>query len=102
MRTRNVNKGRLGFAVSPAKYQVVADAILASVPRTRTGVTFAQLVAAVGARVPATLFLKRGSVPWHTKVVQLDLEAQGRIERVPGSVPQRIRRASGSTRRSRT
>jgi len=30
---------------------------------------------------------------WYTKVVQLDLEKRGAIERVPGAVPQRLRRA---------
>ena len=54
--------------------------------------TFEDLVAAVGARVPADLFPKRGSVAWYTKVVQLDLEAARLIERVPGVTPQRLRR----------
>jgi hypothetical protein len=29
---------------------------------------------------------------WYTKVVQLDQEKRGLIERVPGVIPQRLRR----------
>lgn len=93
MRTRNVNAGSAGFAVTPEKYEPVREAILASLPRTGAGMTFRELVAAVARRVPAELFPKKGSASWYTKVVQLDLEARGYIERVPGQTPQRIRRS---------
>jgi len=93
MKTKNVNKGSSGFAVTPEKYEPVRKAIIASVPRNRSGVTFKELVASVACLVPEELFPKRGSVSWYTKVVQLDLEAKGELERVPGQTPQRIRRA---------
>lgn len=43
--------------------------------------------------VPRALFPRPGSVRWYTKAVQLDLEARGEIERVPGETPLRLRRA---------
>lgn len=94
MRTKNVNRGRGGFAVTAEKHEPIRKAILASVPRGKAGVTFEDLVASVARQVPANLFPKKGPVSWYTKVVQLDLEARGELERVPGEAPQRIRRTS--------
>jgi hypothetical protein len=94
LNTKNVNKGRSGFRVTSEKYEPIRKAIFASVSRGGPGVTFKDLVASVARQVPADLFPKKGSVSWYTKVVQLDLEAQGQLERVPGQVPQRLRRAS--------
>jgi len=93
MKTKNVNKGSRGFAVTAEKYEPIRKAILASVSRNKEGVSFKELVASVSSRVPKELFPKRGSVSWYTKVVQLDLEANGQIERIPGVTPQRVRRA---------
>jgi len=92
MKTKNVNKGSRGFAVTAEKYEPIRKAVLAAVPRNREGVNFKELVASVRDRVPKELFPKRGSVSWYTKVVQLDLEAGGQIERIPGATPQRLRR----------
>ena len=92
MKTKNVSKGTGGFAVTAEKYEPIRKAVLASVPRNKEGVSFKELVASVAGRVPHELFPKRGSVSWYTKVVQLDLEANGRIERIPGASPQRVRR----------
>jgi len=93
MKTKNVNKESRGFAVTAEKYEPIRKAILASVSRNKEGVSFKELVASVSSRVPKELFPKRGSVSWYTKVVQLDLEANGQIERIPGVTPQRVRRA---------
>ena len=92
MKTRNVNRGSGGFAVTAEKYEPIRKAILASVPRSREGVGFKDLVASVAKLVPKDLFPKKGSVSWYTKVVQLDLEANGQIERIAGVTPQRVRR----------
>ncbi len=92
MKTKNVNKGSRGFAVTAEKYEPIRKAILASIPRSQDGMSFKELVAAVKGRVSEELFPKRGSVAWYTKVVQLDLEAKGQIERIPGVKPQRVRR----------
>lgn len=92
MRTKNINKGHAGFAVTPEKYEPIRKAIMASIPKGSSGVSFKELVGAVTQRVPAELFPKKGSVSWYTKVVQLDLEAKGDLERVPDVTPQQIRR----------
>jgi hypothetical protein len=92
VKTTNVNSGSRGFAVTPQKYEPIRRAILASVQRGAHSLTFQELVASVATRVPAELFPKKGSVSWYTKVVQLDLEAKGQLERVPDVTPQRIRR----------
>ena len=92
MKTKNVNKGSGGFAVTVEKYESIRKAILAAVPRNKEGVSFKELVASVTGLVPNELFPKRGSVSWYTKVVQLDLEAKGQIERISGVTPQRVRR----------
>lgn len=92
MRTKSVKKGSSGFAVTAEKYEPVRKAILASVPRNKEGLTFKELVAAVTRKVPKPLFPKLGSVAWYTKVVQLQLEAEGLIARIAGVTPQRVRR----------
>lgn len=92
VRTKNVNDGSRGFAVTEDKYELIRKAILATVPSTKDGVSFKELVASVRGHVPKELFPKRGSVSWYTKVVQLDLEAKGQIKRIPGVTPQRLRR----------
>jgi hypothetical protein len=101
MKTNNVNEGRRGFAVTPEKYQPICEAILASLSRTGPGVTFNELVASVARQVSADKFPKQGSISWYTKVVQLDLEAKGELERVPGQTPLRIRRTNGKRTHSR-
>ena len=92
MKTKNVNKGSRGFAVTEEKYEPIRKAILASLPRNGTGLAFKELVEAVSTRVPKELYPKAGSVSWYTKVVQLDLEAKGLVERVAGVTPQRVRK----------
>ena len=92
MKTKNVNKGTRGFAVTAEKYEPIRKAILASAPRNKEGMSFKELVSSVTGRVPNELFPKRGSVSWYTKVVQLDLEANGLLERIPDVTPQRVRR----------
>ena len=73
------------------KYEPIRRAILASIPRNPEGVSFKELVASVHSRVPKELFPKPGSVFWYTKVIQLDLEANSQIQRIPGVKPQRVR-----------
>lgn len=92
MKTRNVNKGSAGFSVTAEKYQPVEKAILSALPPGPARLTFNELVASVARNVPTELFPKPHSISWYTKVVQLDLEARGLIERIPGERPQRIRR----------
>lgn len=96
---RNVNHPEYQENLNEAKYTLVREAILASLPAEggRAGLTFEALEVKVAAylarrKTPAALFPKPGSVRWYTKAVQLDLEARGLIERVPGQSPLRLRR----------
>jgi hypothetical protein len=90
--SKNIN-GR-GFHVTAEKYEPMRRAMLASLQRGGPGITFAELVKRIAARVKRQkhLFSHIGSVMWYAKVVQLDLEKRGAIERVPGSAPIRLRR----------
>lgn len=94
MSTANVNAGANGFKVTKPKYDCIRKAMLANLPTTQHGLAFNELVAKVRRDVgdKKDLFPKAGSVMWYTKVVQLDLEKRKIIERIPGVVPQRIRR----------
>lgn len=89
--TLNVT-GAGGVRIDKSVYNAVKKAILAAVPRTGEGLLFKDLPREVAARVPASMFAKRGSASWYATTVKLDLEARGLIERVPGSRPQRLRR----------
>lgn len=91
-KTKNINP-RGGFRVTGEKYGPMRRAMLAVVPRSQSGVTFNEMVGRLQRRVSRKLFPHRGSVMWYAKVVQLDLEKRGLLRRVPGRVPQRLRRA---------
>lgn len=89
--THNVNygSGRGGRSIATDIYEAAKQAILASVPKGRVGITFSELLAEVSRRVPRRLFAGK-SVAWYATTVKLDLEARGLIARVPGSRPQRL------------
>lgn len=91
-KTRNINPGRGGFAVTPEKYAPVRRAILSAVPRSPDGITFSSLARKLRPRLSRRLFPSTGSVMWYAKVVQLDLEKHGLLRRIRGAVPQRLRR----------
>jgi hypothetical protein len=78
--------------VARPAYEAIRHAILQVVPRTVAGIAFKDLPRRVAALLPADARSQIGSIPWYTTVVKLDLEARGVIERVPGVLPQRVRR----------
>lgn len=86
---RTPTKGKQGLRVNEARYGAMRRALLASIPRSSTGVAFADLPGLVRPRLPAGW---TGSVMWHVTAVKLDMETRGEIERVPGVTPQRLRR----------
>jgi uncharacterized protein DUF6958 len=94
IRTLNVNyrHGKGGKLIARDLYEAVRRAILKSVPAGGYGIGFRDLPRAVERSAPRGLFDER-SASWYTTTVKLDLEARGLIERVPGSKPQRLRRA---------
>lgn len=99
IQARNVNHPEYQENLNETKYTIVRDAILAVLPDddSRSGLAFPELEDRVRAHllsqsVSMDLFPKPGSARWYTKAVQLDLEARGLIERVPGQPPIRLRR----------
>ncbi|WKZ38338.1 MAG: hypothetical protein QY332_10395 [Anaerolineales bacterium] len=97
IQARNVNHPEYQENLNETKYAIIRDAILAILPQS--GMSFAELEEKVRAYlikqdVSMVLFPKPGSVRWYTKAVQLDLEARGIIERVPGQTPICLRRAA--------
>ncbi len=82
-------EGKEGVNIEKRKYDLIKNAILASV-KQRGEIPFKDLSAAVEANLPGTF---EGSIGWYTTTVKLDLEARGLIERVPDQSPQKIRLA---------
>jgi len=87
--------GKPAAKVDPERFEIVRQAILRSLPpQGAQGLTWAELAELIGPTLPERLFRHMGTVRWYTRAVQLDLEARGVIERVPGSKPSRLRRAA--------
>ena len=95
MSTVNVTAGTSGFRLTTEKYNCIRKVILSHLSSSQKGLKFTELVARIRREVgdKKDLFPKAGSVMWYTKVVRLDLEKRGLIERVPGAIPQQLRRA---------
>lgn len=91
----NINEGVGNTRMAREKYEIYKQAILASVPRTESGIPFTELPGRVKEHLPRERLGELGSIGWHVTSVKLDLEARGLIERLPGSKPQRLRRTSG-------
>jgi hypothetical protein len=90
----NVNPGQAGALIDPERYEIVRAVILQVLPLDAQGMTWAELAEVIGPSLPDRLFRHMGTVRWYTRAVQLDLEARGMIERVPGSKPLRLRRVA--------
>ncbi|MEM7262870.1 MAG: hypothetical protein AAF488_12835 [Planctomycetota bacterium] len=91
--TRNVT-GAQGARIRRDRYEAMRTALLAVIPKRKDGIPFRDLASAVEARLPGGELPGGGSIMWYVTTVKLDLEARELIERVPGSKPQRLRRAS--------
>lgn len=92
IKMKNVNKGAGRTRFSQERYNATKKVIVATVPRIRGGIPTNGLPKMVARRLPADLLPAEGSASWYTTVVKLDLDARGLIERIPGQVPQRLRR----------
>jgi hypothetical protein len=76
-----------GVNISKQKYEMIRNAILC-VLQEQKEMTFMNLSRAVEKEVNGTF---DGSVTWYVTTVKLDLEARGKIKRVPNSRPQLVR-----------
>ncbi len=88
VRCDNPDRGKKAIRIARWKYDAVSQAILAILAMDRSGVAFRELSGRVRSRLESHELERMGSVSWYTTVVKLDLEAKGRIRRVPGSRPQ--------------
>jgi hypothetical protein len=79
----NVNVPCHTVKLDAAKYEAMRKAILAVLPRTAPGLTQTEIRQAVCARLPEELFPGGAKAGWWAKMVQLDLEAKGVVDREP-------------------
>ena len=85
-------EGKQGVRIERAKYDEMRRAILRVVGRGRTGRTFTEVTRLIGPHLSDEVWAD-ASPTWYCVTVKLDLEARGELERVPGTRPQRVRRA---------
>lgn len=78
-----------GVNISREKYEIICNAILSTLEAHKE-MTFMSLSRAVEKEVNGNF---EGSVMWYVTTVKLDLEARGRVKRVPGSRPQLVKLA---------
>jgi len=67
--------------VNREKYEAARDAVMAVLPASEPGLSYAELKGAALPRLPEALFPGGQTVGWWLKCVQLDLEAKGVIVR---------------------
>ena len=84
--------GKQPTRIARWKYDLVRSAILAVVPADEQGVEFSKLPELVEGQLSPNDLENLGSISWYTTTVKLDLGVKGEIERVPGSIVQRLRR----------
>ena len=78
-----------GVNISKEKYEIIRNVILC-VLQAQKEITFMNLSRAVEKEVNGNF---EGSVTWYVTTVKLDLEARGKVKRVPNSRPQLVRLA---------
>jgi uncharacterized protein DUF6958 len=84
----------VNILIDREKYDLVRQAILDTLPAAEDGITWVELTEKIGPLLPERLFRHMGTVRWYARAVQLDLEAQGDIMRIPDSKPLRLRRVA--------
>lgn len=89
---RNVNQPGWTGKVDAAKYEAMREALLKILPRTAPGLTQTEMRNRVVFHLPEHLFPGGDKADWWSKCVQLDLEADGVIERERTAKPLRWHR----------
>lgn len=83
-----------GAGLEKRKLKPVETAILRTLPAAAQGISFDDLVDKVAQRLNPIQFPLKKTVSRYAKVVQLDLERRGLIERVPDVSPLHLRKAT--------
>lgn len=84
-------QGKGPTRVNREDYDAYRRALLRVIPRRKGGVAFMDLSDLVRQVLPEDV-RARTKAGWWVTTVKLDLEARGLVERVPGMVPQFVRR----------
>jgi hypothetical protein len=93
----NVNVPGYTLDVDAKMYTAMRDAVLAVLPASPPGLTQTELRQALLAHLPENLFPGGAKADWWSKLVQLDLEAKGVVNR-EATKPLRWHRRVGSKR----
>jgi hypothetical protein len=80
IKTRHPQKGKQNKPIAEDKYEIVKDAILATLKNSEP--TYTELVDALRKKLKTSF---DGNIDWCTMVVKLDLEARKIIERTKSS-----------------
>jgi hypothetical protein len=83
------------------KKKPIETAILKTLPEAPECMPFDDLVDTVARQVNPLVFPLRKTISQYTKVVQLELERRGLIERVPGVIPLSLRRPIKGAKRTK-
>ena len=89
---RNVNVPGWTGRVDAAKYEAMKNALMRILPRQAPGLTQTEMRNKVVFHLPEHIFPGGEKADWWSKCVQLDLEADGIIEREKGAKPLRWHR----------
>jgi hypothetical protein len=84
--------GKQSVKIEKWKYDLIRENILRVLPTDKIGVYFNSLPRLVVKQLSIHDRKRVGSIPWYTTTVKLDLEVKGEIERIPHTVPQKLRR----------
>lgn len=80
-------QGKKGVNILQRRYDAVADYILKTL-RQHPNITFKELSQKANADLSGDF---DGKVSWYVVTIKLDLEARGKIERVPKTSPHQLR-----------
>jgi hypothetical protein len=89
---RNINVPGWTGKVDAAKYEAMKAALMQILPRKAPGLTQTEMRNKVVFHLPESLFPGGEKADWWSKCVQLDLEAEGVIEREKEAKPLRWHR----------
>lgn len=92
---RTPTPGKRPTRIARHAFDAVRAAILRVVPRGGPGVPFRELPRRVAGALAPRDRAAIGSLSWYVTTVKLELEVRRELERVPGAVPQRLRRRPG-------
>ncbi len=93
---RNFTSPGHTYRVDRAKYSAMRKALMSVLPARAPGLAVAEAKAALLPHLDDTLFPGGAKAGWWLKAVQLDLEAQGTIQRGP-KAPVRLFKSSGKS-----